>query len=510
MSTNQELLAKAGTVIVPVREFRRPQRRDVPTKAHRALPLALLGIVLSVYIALRVWHIGSYSLWYDEVFSVLVAKLRWSDLFRQVILDRIHPPLFYVVLKVWIAAVGSSAEKLRLLSVVFSVLTLAPLWSCMGQARLSKWVKLALLLAIACNPFLIFYSQEIRMYSLLCFLSVWSLDLCLKQQSERPFPYVLWLFVNVSLVMVHIAGVAVIGCEFAYVALTRKGFRKALLACLPALVAFSGWLIAVRVLSQEPGRVLHNVSWIPQLTLGLQWKTIAHLLGGAAGAVVLNVPIAMAIWTKRRVDRHFATLFLLLSVATIAFVFAFSAILRPIWQERYLIIAVIPYYLLAGDCTRRIRPKWALACTLAIAAAGLVSLEYDLTHRPDRPTFARFAIPAGEPIYASDDIVAAPLALREPGDAPVRVIRSVSSSNALGVRLTVRDVAYSIGQQDVIQPDRHVNETDFLYAYDRSSDAVLPAGLSPSSLASYGCFEKELVRTHGQGHEFVLYKINCI
>jgi hypothetical protein len=62
----------------------------------------------------------------------------------------------------------------------------------------------------------------------------------------------------------------------------------------------------------------------------------------------------------------------------------------------------------------------------------------------------------------------------------------------------------------VIQPDRHVNETDFLYAYDRSSDAVLPAGLSPSSLASYGCFEKELVRTHGQGHEFVLYKINCI
>jgi uncharacterized membrane protein len=187
MSTNQELLAKAGTVIVPVREFRTPQRRDVPTKTDRSLSLALLGIIVAIYIGLRLWHIGSYSLWYDEVFSVLVAKLPWSDLFRQVILDRIHPPLFYVVLKMWIAAVGSSAEKLRLLSVVFSVLTLAPLWSCMGQARLSKWVKLALLLAIACNPFLIFYSQEIMMYSLLCFLSVWSLDLCLKQQSERPF-----------------------------------------------------------------------------------------------------------------------------------------------------------------------------------------------------------------------------------------------------------------------------------------------------------------------------------
>ena len=509
MPPNQELLDK--DVLDRVEEFRRLSP-DLPSnrRTRRWLVLAIFGVVTFIYVDLRLWHIGTYSLWCDEAFSVFVAKQQWRELFRQVVIDRVHPPLFYMMLKLWIGAVGSSLARLRMFSVFFSVLTLLPLWNCMKRVRLSTSLKLALLLAIACNPFLILYSQEVRMYSLLCFLSVWSLDLYLKQNSERASVWFLWAAVNVALVMVHVAGLAVVGCELAHAALTRREFRNRFLTCLPALIIFMSWVIAVRIFSPAPARVLHNVEWIARLTPTIEWKTISHLLGSSLGAIVLSVPVAMAIWTNRKLDRRYANLFFLLSVAVIVSVFTFSVVVKPVWQERYLIVAVIPYYLLAGDSIRRINPKWALRCTLAIAVAGIVSFEYDLTHRPDRPVFSSFAAPDGEPLFASDDLAGAPLAIRQnSGEPPIRIVKSSAASTS-GLRLTVRDVSYSIGErEDLIRGGRDIYENQFLYAYDTSPDPMSPPGLMPANLASYGCSAKELAETHGQGRRFVLLKVSC-
>jgi len=510
MSPNQELLDK--DLLIRVEEFRH-LAPDIPAKnsPHRALLLAAFGVVSSIYIVLRLWHIGTYSLWCDEAFSVFVAKSQWRELFRQVVIDRVHPPLFYMLLKLWIGVIGASLARLRLFSVLFSVLTLIPLWNCMKQVRLSMELRIALLLAIACNPFLIFYSQEVRMYSLLCFLSVWSLDLYLKQKSGAPSVRALWAVVNLTLVMVHVAGVAVVGCELAHAALARREFRNRFVACLPALIAFTSWVIAVRIFSPAPARVLHNVEWIARLTPTIEWKTISHLLGSSLGALVLNVPVALAIWANRKLDRRYATLFFLLSVVVIASVFTVSVIVKPVWQERYLIVAVIPYYLLAGDSIRRISPKWALRCTLAIVVVGMVSLEYDLTHHPDRPVFTSFTAPVGEPLFASDDLAGAPLAIRQHlGDAPIRVVKASSPANS-GLKLTLRDVSYSIGEREyLIQGGNDVFEKDFLYAFDIDLDPMSPPGLLPSNLASYGCAGTQLASTHGEGRQYVLLRVKCM
>src|SRR5438270_5437658 len=222
MPTKQELPG-TGTVVVPAEEFRLPARhkgRSGPLRPE--IWLAALGAVVFVYTILRLRHLGTYSLWCDEAFSVFVAKSQWRDLFRQVILDRVHPPLYYISLKLWVEVVGVSIAALRVLSVLFSALTLLPLWSCMKQIKLQPQIRVALLFAIACNPFLIFYSQEVRMYALLCFLSVWSLDLYLKQSRESSSLRILWALVNLALVMVHVAGLAVLGCELVHAALVRK------------------------------------------------------------------------------------------------------------------------------------------------------------------------------------------------------------------------------------------------------------------------------------------------
>ncbi|HWY71828.1 MAG TPA: hypothetical protein VNX88_24385, partial [Terriglobales bacterium] len=110
MSSNQELL-DAGNVGVSDRGT---------SRFHPAISLVALVTVLLIYIALRLRHLGTYSLWCDEAFSVFVAKSSWHDFFRQLLIDRVHPPLYYLLLKLWISVLGASVAGLRLFSVLFS------------------------------------------------------------------------------------------------------------------------------------------------------------------------------------------------------------------------------------------------------------------------------------------------------------------------------------------------------------------------------------------------------
>src|SRR5688572_5071928 len=86
------------------------------------LPLVLffvLGVIFTV--AARVYGLTDYGLWMDEVFSVRIARLDWSSLLQQVINDAVHPPLFYLILKLCIMIGGESLIWIKILPVLFAV-----------------------------------------------------------------------------------------------------------------------------------------------------------------------------------------------------------------------------------------------------------------------------------------------------------------------------------------------------------------------------------------------------
>ena len=223
--------------------------RGLSARQHRILLHSAFIGILALYVLLRLWRLHAYSLWYDEVFSVLVARSTWKELLWQVLLDRVHPPMFYALLKLWVGAFGDGLGPLRLFSVFFSTVAIVPLWSCTKRIGLSRQLSLVLLLAIACNPFLIFYSQEVRMYALLGFLSIWSVDLYLKQEEKGSSRSPLLALVNLSLVLVHVAGAAVVGFELLHSMVTEGKLRnRALQLALPAFGALLLWFIAIRLL----------------------------------------------------------------------------------------------------------------------------------------------------------------------------------------------------------------------------------------------------------------------
>ena len=114
---------------------------------------------------LRFAHLGSQSLWIDEVFTWQSAgigtRLSVADL-----LQNVHGPLFALIEHSWCAMAGGSESALRTPSALFGVATVPALAWLSGRWLGRETVPWAAWLA-ACSPFMVWYSQEARPYALL-------------------------------------------------------------------------------------------------------------------------------------------------------------------------------------------------------------------------------------------------------------------------------------------------------------------------------------------------------
>lgn len=139
------------------------------------MPNKKLFLLLFVSLLLRISSLGE-SLWLDEATSIKAATLSFGEIITKFSPGDFHPPLYYLLLKIWIGFFGSTEFSVRLLSVIFGIGTVY-----LTQKVTSKLFKnenlgylSAFLLAI--SPLHIYYSQEARMYSmaiLLTLLTVW-------------------------------------------------------------------------------------------------------------------------------------------------------------------------------------------------------------------------------------------------------------------------------------------------------------------------------------------------
>ena len=128
--------------------------------------LANTGIGL----VLRLYNLGAQSLWFDETYTVFVARLPLIEGWRFLVADGVHPPLFYWIEKIFLI-IGGSEFVVRLPALIFGALAVPALylagriWATENQAFFAS-------LLLALSPYHIWYSQEARMYSALVWLAI--------------------------------------------------------------------------------------------------------------------------------------------------------------------------------------------------------------------------------------------------------------------------------------------------------------------------------------------------
>ncbi|MDQ5913595.1 MAG: mannosyltransferase, partial [Patescibacteria group bacterium] len=123
------------------------------------------------------------SVWFDEGYSILLAKSSVSDLLHFTSVDA-HPPLYYLILKGWASIFGYSEFALRSLNALFGALALGTM-SLLIKKMFSKPAAIVSLPFIFLAPFLMRYNFEIRMYSLVSLLVVLATYIMLKAKESN-------------------------------------------------------------------------------------------------------------------------------------------------------------------------------------------------------------------------------------------------------------------------------------------------------------------------------------
>ncbi len=392
----------------------------------------LTAALVCFYAAARLWRLTASCLWFDEIFGVHAARHAWGDLWRFVAADLIHPPLFYALLKLWVAAGGESLWWLRLFPALASIAAVVPLLLLARELRLGAGATRLALLVAAANGYLIKYAQEVRMYGLLLLLTLASLWLFarLLGASGRARGLLLALsLVNLLLVYTHYYGWLVVACEVAFVALRdRRRLGAFMLAAGGLALAYVPWVVACARAAGVGGGLAQNIGWIQRPGARDLVQLFAlfnepfyfrqssadplYARGGALfGLLLVGLPLAVLLVGVARGTRAstedaeaggagapvedegrgetrprvsvlgrvdgvvvFLLLFTLLPVA-LAFVASY-ALPQSVWGSRHLIVASGPYALLAGLALERLRPHWLrgaaltlLCCWLAATAA---------------------------------------------------------------------------------------------------------------------------------------------
>ncbi|MFQ5611354.1 MAG: glycosyltransferase family 39 protein [Anaerolineae bacterium] len=135
--------------------------------------MAAVIVLTLVGFALRVHRLDFQPLWGDEGWSFHFAALPAPELLASTAID-IHPPLYYLLLKGWLALAGNGPAPARLFSVLSGTL-LIPLMYATGRRLLDRAGGLAAAGVTAVAPFAIYYSQEVRMYGLVTLLGLASM-----------------------------------------------------------------------------------------------------------------------------------------------------------------------------------------------------------------------------------------------------------------------------------------------------------------------------------------------
>ena len=179
-----------------------------------------LGLILILCLStiIRLYRLGYYSLWMDEVDTIYGGMLHIPY----------HPPLFLKLTALWIPYTNSDFA-LRLLPAVLGILSVFFIWRLTSRVvspQAAPWAALIL----ASMPIHVYYSRELRMYSAMTMLTIYSWERFFAVVNKGGIYRILGLaVVNAIVIYTHHYGFLFIAGQFAAVLLFRP-LKRSILA----------------------------------------------------------------------------------------------------------------------------------------------------------------------------------------------------------------------------------------------------------------------------------------
>jgi len=301
-----------------------------------ATPAILIGLTaVSAVLRTRILHAG---FWIDEGISVGIAHHHWTSIPHVLKRDG-SPPAYYMLLGLWIRVFGDGERATHLLSVIFA-LACIPLAFFTARSIFNRTTGVVAAVLVAFDPYLTYYAQETRMYTMEAFLSLlvaWAYVQGILRGSRA------WCvgltFSLAALVYTHnwalfvCAGLAVTTAVVA-----RDRWKSFALVAVGVAVLYAPWLPTLLYQVQHTGAPwstrpsFHNLILAPGAVLSGDGPLMAFALVGGTG---------LAAYVRRRDDEDRRI------ILTLAYTVAFTVLLAwiesqfsPAWTTRYFAVVL--------------------------------------------------------------------------------------------------------------------------------------------------------------------------
>ncbi|MFI5366056.1 MAG: hypothetical protein ACHQ4J_10565 [Candidatus Binatia bacterium] len=341
------------------------------------------------FIVLAAWNIWTpYSFWYDELYSVLTCGGTWRHLAVELYSDVTNPPLYHVILKLWLTLFGSGEVQSRTLSLICAVGAFGLLCAAVRRRR-SAFV-VAATLFFSSSWLFPYYAQEARSYALLLLLATAATVMDTRRAQARNVDDTwLWRVVLACLALVHYFGllyacILLLG-DARRARLHGRSASPATLAVLGVMVAWPLW----QLLRGGLGPVLGGHFWIQVRgildtggvivqSLGVPSLVVADAFGLSGGSASVFWPVALvagavwAVWHARGSSRS-EMQSLLARVTAVSGATALIDLHTPVSTPRNYIVLLPGVALLFGHTVEVLwsacASRWQRAALVLVLAA---------------------------------------------------------------------------------------------------------------------------------------------
>ncbi len=314
--------------------------------------------------ALRFSTLDTQSFWLDELVTTWLLSQDFTSMIHAIPSSERTPYLYYVLAWAWTHVMGDSEVGLRSLSALAGTLTV-PVAYAACASLVSRRAGLLAAALVACNPFLVWYSQEGRAYSLLVLMSALSFLFFARALEGRPRVLLWWAVASSLAIATHYFAIFLVAAEAIWLLSMSRQRRSTVLRAIavPMAVVLAHAPLALGQGHEGAGlgtsRLATRIAGlVKDLVIGYSFPR--ELAGTVVAAALVAVALVLLATEARAPERH---------GAVAALFVAMTAILLPVG-----IALVGPDYVIARNAIVAVVPGTvALAAGYASSRAGLIA-----------------------------------------------------------------------------------------------------------------------------------------
>lgn len=403
--------------------FKKIKNLHLESEKYYIYLILLLGFVL------RLRNILNRDFWYDEAFTGIAVKENFWEMI-QITINDVHPPLYYILLKIFSYFGDYSVFSIRFFSVILGILGI---WSVylFTKELFNKKAALFAGLITAISPFAIQYSQEGRMYAMLSFFSLTGAYFFfrgLRTQNKKHF--IFWgIFLGLS-ALTHYMGF-IYSLIFYLVFVFHNFFRQnsgklsfkkilsnflpskgLIIGALSSIVVFSFWIKTF--ISHLMYSGLNNMHWVRpasfsdifanvqififgsplgELSAGMPNPNTINHISNSSILMVIVLLFGFLIPYLFKKEKEKISYVLIMSFGFMLLIYIISLLGDDYLVSRYLIVAAYFIFILLGVFLEKINWKISLffIAVYVLLLLNIVPLNYDNGYGELKKDLARYA-----------------------------------------------------------------------------------------------------------------------